>query len=424
MMSVFNELAREVPVIANVDVLVAGAGPAGFGAALSSARMGAKTMLVEQFNCVGGMATSGMMSNWSGALDSPILKEIFQIDPDQKKSIKHEALKLIMLEMLLDAGVDVRMYTQIVDTVKDGDKVVGVLTESKSGREGIKAKVTVDCTGDGDVAARADAEYVLGRDGDHKCQPVTLMFRIGGVDYDKAVFPPSFETRINLPKGEIQALGKESLPFPAGHVLLYRTNLPNEVCVNMTNVIGVDATNSVEITKAEITCRRQMRDIVKFLREYVPGYEECYVVAAAQNVGVRETRHFIGEYTMTEEDVLEGRVFDDWIATKNHFGFDIHNVSGSGLDKNGAQEHFKGKGAYTIPYRACIPKKIDGLLLAGRDISGTHKAHASYRVMGICLNIGQGTGIAAALAARDSVQPRDVDITEIQKYLKEQGVDV
>ncbi|MCK5845401.1 MAG: FAD-dependent oxidoreductase, partial [Victivallales bacterium] len=420
----FSEKAREIPITAEVDVLVAGGGPAGFGAALTAARMGAKTLLIEQFNCVGGMATSGMMSHWSGALDSPILNDIYTLDPDQKKGIRHEALKLIMLEMLLDAGVEIRMYTQIVDSVKEGNRVVGVVTESKSGRKGVKAKVTIDCTGDGDVAARAGAEYVLGRESDNKCQPVTLMFRIGGVDYNKAVFPPSFETRIDLPKGEIQTLGKERLPFPAGHVLLYRTTLPNEVCVNMTNVIDVDATNTAELTRAEITCRRQMREIVAFLREFVPGYEECYVVAAAQNVGVRETRHFIGEYTITEKDVLEGRVFDDWIATRNRFGFDIHNVSGSGLDENGAQKKFKGKGAYTIPYRACLPKEIEGLLLAGRCISGTHKAHSSYRVMGICLNMGEGTGTAAALAVREDTLPRNVDVGEIQKNLKQQGVEV
>lgn len=155
-----------------------------------------------------------------------------------------------------------------------------------------------------------------------------------------------------------------------------------------------------------------------------PGYEKCYPVTSAQMMGVRETRHFKGLYTMTPEDIVEARVFDDWIATRNMFNFDIHNVEGSGLDKNGAQHNFHAKGGYTIPYRACVPVKIDGLLLAGRDISGTHKAHSNYRVMPICINMGQGVGIAAALAARDGIQPRSVNVAEVQKILTENGVQV
>lgn len=137
-------------------------------------------------------------------------------------------------------------------------------------------------------------EYELGREGDHLCQPVTLMFRIGGVDYSRAIFPGSFESYIDVPKGEIQALGKSVLTHPAGHVLLYRTRIPGEVCVNMTNVINIDATDVRQLTEAEKVCRRQMDEMIPFLREYAPGYEDCYLVTSASNVGVRETRHFNG----------------------------------------------------------------------------------------------------------------------------------
>lgn len=434
-MKTYTEPARTIPVAAETEVLIAGGGPAGIGAALGAARAGAKVMIVEQSNALGGMATGGMMSHWSGGSTSPLLDEIMHRacestslpkNPNEGYSwcISHECLKSTLLQMMDEAGVKVQLYTQIADVIMDGNRVAGIITENKSGREAIMAKVVIDATGDGDVAARAGAEYELGREGDHLCQPVTLMFRIGGVDYSRAIFPGSFESYIDVPKGEIQALGKSVLTHPAGHVLLYRTRIPGEVCVNMTNVINIDATDVRQLTEAEKVCRRQMDEMIPFLREYAPGYEDCYLVTSASNVGVRETRHFKGLYTVTAEDILEARVFDDWIAARNYFNFDIHSLKGPGLDENGAQKHFHSKGVYTIPYRACVPVRIDSLLLSGRNISGTHKAHSNYRVMPICLNIGQGVGTAAAIAAGENILPRNVDVKKVQALLGKAGVKV
>ncbi len=434
----YHEPPRSVPVVADVDVLVAGGGPAGVGAALAAARTGAKTMVVERFNNLGGMATAGMMSHWSGARSLPLLDEIMaetrkmaslplefnEIDPfTRDRGCSHEAIKTALLRMMAASHVQVQLNTLVVGAMMEGNRVAGVVTESKSGREAIRAKVVVDATGDGDVAAFAGAEYLQGREGDRQCQPVTEMFRIAGVDYARAIFPPGFESLVNVPLGEIQAFGKANLPFPAGHVLLYRCWIPGEVCVNMTNVIDIDGTDVRDLTKAEFVCREQIEAIVPFLRKYAPGYERCYLVAAAENVGVRETRHFKGVYTLTAEDVVEARVFDDWISTRNFFNFDIHSIVGPGLDKNGAQKHFRSKGVYTIPYRACVPAATDGLLLSGRNISGTHKAPSNYRVMGICMSIGQGVGVAAALAAKHGVAPRDVDVSELQGILRARGVE-
>jgi hypothetical protein len=428
------EPAREIPVLDEVDVLVVGAGPAGCGAALAAGRQGMKTLLVEQFNCVGGMATSGLMSNFSGSPQSPFVREILEameqhapgcaVDGCQPngRAIRHEALKSVLLRKLVEAGVGLRLYTFACGAILEGGRVTGIVCESKSGRGAILGRVVVDCTGDGDIAARAGAAFQFGREEDGVCQPVTLMFRIGGVDYTRAVFPPSFESTIELPQGEIQSLGKSHLPFPAGHVLLYRTALPGEVCVNMTNVIGVDGTRAEDLTRAEQVCRAQMDAIVLFLREFVPGYEGCFLVASGQCVGVRETRHVKGCRTITAEDIVEARIFDDWIAARNAFNFDIHNTRGHGLDANGAQKAFRSKGEYTIPYGACVPETIDGLLLAGRNISGTHKAHSNYRVMSICLNMGFGVGTAAAVAVQDGVRPRDVDVSKVQERLRAAGV--
>ena len=204
-------------------------------------------------------------------------------------------------------------------------------------------------------------------------------------------------------------------------MLLYPTRLPGCVCVNMTNATGVDATDARSVTRAEIECRAQIEPIVAFLREFAPGYETCYALSSAQNVGIRESRHFRGVYALTEEDIVEGRSFDDWIAVRNFFNFDIHNVGGAGLDPNGAQKHFKAKGTYQIPYRCCVPEKLDGLLLAGRNISGTHKAHSNFRVMTICADVGYGAGTAAVLAAKAGVRPRDVDVAAVQRVLRAAG---
>jgi hypothetical protein len=248
-------------------------------------------------------------------------------------------------------------------------------------------------------------------------QPATLMFKVGGVDYEKAAFIPSFETTYQTAKGELQALAKQHIPYPAGHILTYATTLPGIVTCNMTNVIGIDGTNTEDLTKATIVCRKQIDDIIKYLREFVPGFEKCFVISSASLIGIRETRHFKGVKTLNEDDIYTARVFDDWVVRDAHFNFDIHNLDGFGLDPRGCQHKFDQMDGYTIPYGCLVPEKIDGLLLSGRNISGTHKAHSNFRVMPICFAIGEAGGIAAALSVRHGIELRDVDPKEIQKYL-------
>lgn len=429
----YTEQPKEIPVYDQVDVLVLGAGPAGVGAALSAARQGAKALLVEQMGDVGGIATSGLMSHWTGNTRGGIYEEILNRSADLPDSadygfngsprqiINLEHLKTALLEMLQEAGVDLLLYTFVCLPIMEEKRVKGVIVENKSGRQAIFAKIVIDCTGDGDIAARAGATYRKGREEDGAMQPVSLMFKIGGVDYTKAVFPGKFEDYIQIPKWEIHALGKQNLPFPAGHVLLYRTSLPGVVTCNMTNCIGIDGTSTKDLVKATLECRRQLAPILDFLRNFVPGYENCYLLSTASLIGVRETRHFEGLATITEEDIRSARVFPDWAVTYASFNFDVHNMTGNGLDATGAQAAFAAT-YYTIPYGCLVPREIDGLLLAGRNISGTHMAHANYRVMPICANMGQAAGIAAALCVQEGVRPRDVDVKVLQKRLLENGV--
>lgn len=427
-MKFYREEARDIPVKEKVDVLVAGAGPAGVAAAISAARQGAKTMLVEQSGCVGGVATSGLMSHWTGNTRGGIYEEILEKSGkrdgtrEEAQLIDPEVLKTALLKMLAEAGVILQLYTFISDVIMEADTISGLILESKSGREAVLAEVVIDSTGDGDVAARAGVPYYNGRREDGKMQPMTLMFKVGGVDTERAVFPKGFEETFALPKGDLQTLGRNHIKAPAGHVLLYPSTLPGVVTCNMTNCVDVDGTKAEDLTKAEYVCRCQLEEITGFLREYVPGFENCYIISSASMIGVRETRHFEGDYTLTEEDILTARVFEDWVVTKAHFNFDVHGLEGPGLDETGCQKHFFQSEGYTIPYRCLLPKKVEGLLLAGRNISGTHLAHSNYRVMPICANMGQAAGIAAALAAGKEKPLREIEAKEIQQKLMAAGV--
>lgn len=286
-----------------------------------------------------------------------------------------------------------------------------------SGREAVLAKTVIDATGDGDVAAKAGVPYFLGRETDGLMQPVTIMFKVAGVDYERAVFPGSFETTVETEKGELQALAKEKLPFPAGHVLLYRTSLPGVVTCNMTNAIGISGVDADDLTRGEMICRSQMEAIVGFLREYVPGYENCCQISSASLLGVRETRHFKGMYTLTQQDILNRASFEDWVVREARFNFDVHNLTGASLDKTGVQKHFPKDNSYEIPYRCLIPQGVEGLLLAGRCISGTHMAHSNYRVMPMCVVMGEAAGYAAALSVKQGKSVAEVAAADIQALL-------
>ncbi|OJU13242.1 MAG: pyridine nucleotide-disulfide oxidoreductase [Clostridiales bacterium 43-6] len=429
-MTYFNETEKQIPIVDDFDVVVAGGGPAGVGAAISAARNGARTLIIEQAGDIGGVATTGLMSHWTGNTKGPLYEEILERSRDDHRgqgnshTINPEKLKTVFLEMLLEAGVKIKLYTFVSDVIKERDVVKGVITESKTGREAVTTKILIDCTGDGDAAAKAGAPFVKGRETDGKMQPMTLMFKVAGVDYDTAVFPGSFESNFDIPHGKIQDLAKQNIPHPAGHVLLYATTLPGVVTCNMTNCIDVDGTNADDLTKAHIQCRKQMDVIVDFLKKYIPGYANCYAVSSASIIGVRETRHFKGEKTITEQDILEARVFDDWAATQLSFNFDVHNISGSGLDETGCQDGFKQPKGYTVPYGCLVPLKIENLLLAGRNISGTHIAHSNFRVMPICVNLGQAAGTAAALCVKEGIPPRQLDVSKLQDVLAKSGVRV
>lgn len=433
-MKYIEEQKREIPVVEETSVLVLGAGPAGVAAAITAAREGARTVLIEQTGDVGGIATAGLMSHWTGNTEGGIYEEILDRSAESsdrdghffnggaRQIINPERLKTILLDMLVEAGVKLLLYTFVSDVIMENNTIKGVIVESKSGRQAILADIVVDATGDGDAAAKAGVPYFKGRETDGKMQPASIMFKVAGVDVERGVFPGGFEETFQIPAGDLQSLGRKHLPEPAGHVLLYKTTLPGVVTCNMTNCTEIDGTKAEDLTRATLICRAQMDSIVDFLRKLVPGFENCYIISSASLIGIRETRHFEGLNTITEQDILEARVFDDWVVTKASFNFDVHNLTGNGLDETGSQKTFKQTKGYTIPYGCFVPKKVEGLYLAGRDISGTHMAHSNYRVMPICANMGQAVGIAAALCIKNKKMPRELKAAQVQARLLELGV--
>ncbi len=408
----------------HTDVLVLGGGPSGFAAAYTAAKNGADVIIVEQNGDIGGISTSGLMSHWTGNCGSPLYYEILKRSAEMNEAqfknkidtlIDPEKLKTLYLEMLSEVGCRILLYTFALDAFCDGENLCGATVVNKSGMTDIYAKVTVDATGDGDIAAKAGVPFTLGRESDGKMQPATLMFKIGGVDYDRAVFLGSFESTYETQQGELQALAKQHIPFPAGHILTYRSTLPGVVTCNMTNAIDIDGTKTEDLTRATLVCRRQIDSIIRYLRNFVPGYEKCFVISSASLIGIRETRHFKGLYTLTESDILQARVFDDYVVKDASFNFDVHNLTGPGLDETGVQKYFSQQKGYTIPYRCLLPSGKNNLLLCGRNISGTHMAHSNFRVMPICVGIGEAAGAASAIAVKENIDLHKVEASAIRK---------
>jgi hypothetical protein len=280
--------------------------------------------------------------------------------------------------------------------------------------------VIIDCTGDGDVAVQAGAQYEIGR-ADALVQPMTLMFRID--EFNRA----EFETYVRANPKEwrgvhgLWALVRRAteageLDLQREDMLFFATPHPNEVSVNSTRVTRVLGVDVWDLSYAEWCSRRQMRQIAAFLRKYVPGFEDSYVVQSGVQVGVRETRRVLGEYQLTVEDVLGARKFDDAIA-RGAYPVDIHNPKGSGT----VLKRLPPGEAYDIPLRALLPRDVERVIVAGRCISGTHEAHSSYRVMPIVMATGQAAGVVAALAARQGRTPRQVPVREVQRELVRQG---
>lgn len=419
---------RSLPVESGWDVIVCGSGPAGICAAVSAARQGEKTLLLERYGVLGGNLTLGNVTTIMGDITSGGLsKEIDRLlsSPDTATGIDRENAKLLLTKLVSDAGVQFRLQAPVTDVIQEGNAIRGLVVQSPEGPVCLQGKVYVDATGDGYVAAMAGAEVMYGRDGDGLVQPVSMMYTIDGIDPENTLTCCHEEHTTVMKNGvEYLQLCKDAeregrLPKNVSIVRLYHTNLPGERLVNATQFNGCRTLNAEDIAQAETVLHQQLEQVNEFLRKEVPGFEHIRVRASADTLGVRESRRIRGLYELKAEDLLCGRHFDDAVVNGANFAIDIHNPSGGGQSETEGCPHQAQP--YDIPMRALQPQGLENLVLAGRCISGSHRAHASYRVMNIAMAIGQAAGCMASEAADRNCPVSELEPQAVRERLIRQG---
>lgn len=448
------EYRKKIEKELETDVLVIGAGSAGFGAATIAARNGSKTLLIERGSQMGGMATTGLvgpfMTCYNDEPTEQVVKGIFDelclrmeakggaIHPSEVdglstyssyyiKSHCHvtpflsETLAVTMEEMLLESGADILYRTEVIDVVAKDRQIDKVVVMMKEGLATIKAKYFIDCTGDADIAAEAGFEMVYGKEKSGEMQPTSLFFEVDNIDRN------AFVGELEVKKEQLGVVGKncwswyieearknDEWHLERGDIGNYEQPIPGRWKMNVTRMPYVDATKSEDITKALIDGRKQIQEVLSFMKKYVPGCENIELVQVADTLGVRETRRIKGEYILTTDDIMNQKHFEDAICT---FGYaiDIHESEG------GKTTFQQVKDYYTIPYRSLIPKDSKNLLVAGRCISGTSEAAASFRVIPCCIATGEAAGTAVAQALEAGIELGKINTKQLQQKMIEQG---
>ena len=444
------------------DVLVVGAGAAGLTAAIAAGRNRAGVLLVDCQGYVGGLSASlpwlgfhdreyrqtvkGLAGQFVRQLQEMGAASEYCHDPKcgSAVSIDGHTWKCVAMDGLRESGVKVMLHTHVVDTLREGDRITGVVTEHKSGRQDILAKVVIDCSGDGDVAARGGALWEKGRTGDGLVQSPSLAVRIGGVDrveflrgvrdkqngYREWLLPyPDLWAKMMgrlddkpvLLVGGYASLVEKAraagdLKIPQTRIVGVKLHRPDQFLTVMNRVLGLDPTSTASVSEAYAHTYRQVPETVQFFRKYVPGFDNAHLLEIAPMLGVRESRRILGEYVLTKEDLIQGRQFDDSVGAGGYH-IDIHRPSGTWVESYNVQ-------AYTIPLRCLIARGVEGLMMAGKCVSATHEAVASTRVIPICMAQGEAAGTAAALAVRPGADLRDLDPEHVRESLRSQGAEI
>ncbi len=413
----------DIPLLHEMDVIVVGGGPGGIGAAVAAARLGAGTLLCEQYGFPGGMATAGLvnpfMPNRVGGrpLDSGVFQDWCRLIDRMGglaadgRTFCHETAKLAAERLCLEAGVELLYHVQLDRPLMDGRRIDSVLMLGKGGLSGHRAKVYVDATGDADLAARAGCAFEFGRPEDGQAQPMTLSFDVAGVDVERM---PDRQA-INALYDRARAEGR--LRCPRHDVLWFRTVEPDRIHFNTTRITERDATDTLALSDAEVEGRRQVADYLEFLRRDVPGFEQARLHAIGATIGVRESRRVRGHAYLTREDFEKASKFPDAIARVN-YPIDIHSPTGGGTE----HAHLPEGEWYEIPYGCLVPGDCENLLVGGRPISVDHAVHSSMRVMPPACTVGQACGTAAAMAAERGCAPAELDGREVRRSLIRQGV--
>lgn len=451
------EESKNIPISGNFDVVIVGGGLTGVMAAISTARNGLNTILVEKQAYYGGVGAMGLPLQGFYDLDN---NQIIKGLPDEFIArlracngaspefiqcemhnpflvVDPEMVKLVCQQMLIESGVKLLLHTFATGVILESSAIKGVLIENKSGRQCLLGNVFIDCSGDGDIAKAAGVPYSFGRETDGQSQASTLMFRLDNVniealirkvlnepdDYDLIPTLPRIQFNYNkqhilvgLGKFISKARNEGMYAIPWDRVCYITCIHEGSVMINMVHVENMDATDGHQLTQIELEGRAQIGPIHQFLKHYITGFEQSTLAFSAPCSGIRETRHMLGEYVLTEDDIIKGIITDDTVVVGG-YPIDIHFSS---PNTESALE-FEHVSPYGIPYRCMLPKEVENLLIAGRCISATHRALASIRVMGTCMGLGQAAGLAAVLSKKVNWHPKKVSAVNLRRLLLDSG---
>lgn len=420
-MSILREMTGKV-----WDLIVVGGGLTGVAAAVAARREGLDVLIVEKAGFLGG-APGTLLINpfmpYATTVDGKrfelsrgfftelrgLLKEVGGY-VDGREDIHEEYVKLVLDRLVWKEGIQPLFHAVLCGVEQEGEHLTAVRVVTKAGILTFRGRYFIDASGDAALAVMAGCPYHLGRP-DGLCQPMTLCFRIGNVDI------PTFQKHrqeMQEKYKQFQAEGK--IKNPREDVLIFHTLVDGVLHFNTTRVVKHDPTDPFDVTEAEMIAREQMFEMYDFLKNNCPGFEHSQLLYSAGEIGARESRMIDGEYLLTETDLRDCVQFEDAIAAGN-YDIDIHNPEGSGT----SHYYFPEGTWYTIPYRSLQPRGADNLLVAGRCISSTHEAQASYRIMPIVATLGQAAGTAVALAARDDIGVKEIDVRKLQETLVQNG---
>ena len=444
------------------DVIVVGGGSAGIAAALGASRTGAKTLLIEEYSFLGGMLTAGLVAHYDPVQQievSGIAYEIYEKlksagaikEFDQNNEpmpfnywqggcgIDSEYFKLLAFSLMKEANVSLLLRTVMINAITDNNKLIGIEVHNKSGNQIIKAKCFIDATGDGDLAAYSGAEFFEGYTEDGQCMASSLCFNIGGVNVEELYnyiennpaelgnHPTQGKYIRNVHKASIiqgfysliekaRECGDLSFSLPESGIGMVQLPISGTFHINAVRLPNKNPIDGNDMTELSIIEHSYVNELYKFIRKYIPGCQNSFIMSIAPQVGVRESRRIKGEYVLSVEDIEKGVNFADSIVRNKWAHTDMHSGTGMGWSFRFIE------GPFYIPYRSLIPQKIDNLLICGRCISATREAMASIRIMPICSEIGEAAGVAAAIAVRNDCVPRAIDISELQTVLTNYGV--
>ena len=439
--ALFLEAARELPVNSDADVIVCGAGPAGVTAAITAARAGAKVQLFEVHGALGGVWTNSLLG-YLIDFDKPgfnqeLVRKLRERDaicgevkytpnkaiaaPVQGLGYHPEEMKLLLEELAVLAGVKVQYHTRVVAAHREGRRLTTIITESKSGRQAWKAPVFIDTTGDGDLGAQAGCAFEIGVEKACPCQPLSMnvlllvkdVNALSGLIHGATSTSPQEASKAG--KALLAEIRRAGVDPSYGKPILFPVR-GNLISAMFNHEYGINATDAAAVSEATLRARREMNQIIRALRKLGGAWEGVQIVATPEQIGIRDGRRILGRYVVRKEDLIQGAVHEDSVV-KSHGAVDVHSLKVE--DKARGYDNFNIQTQpYDIPLRALIARDVDGLLMAGRCISGDFIAHSSYRVTGNAVPMGEAAGATAAVAVNHKTAPHDVPWSEVKSVIE------